>query len=242
MARLTSFSDFVGGESPLYNSQPKPYIYVLKYIIGKEDYLDELKEYITNFEDEESDYEDDDAFDPFMKKLKELLVSEDYDEIEEMIHNYEEYTTEDDDFDEDDDDYEEKMYDVAPSSEYDIEDDTDREEINKEIEESSLSDDLKSFLKVDIEFEDLEDTGFSIEGDEDEFQEAIDVDYEEIKEPDMDFDEMEESLDEVSDEEEIQKESKLNKEWINKQELLKKDKPLDLDDPGPRDVEGYEKD
>ena len=171
MAKLTSFTDFVGGDKPIYNSigQPKPYIYVIKYIMNKDtNYIDELKDYILSYQDEDSDYEDNNSYDPFMRKLKEFADDNNFDDIEELVLNYEDF--EDDDFDSDDDDYEEKLYgyDAAENvAEY--------IEINDVIEDSTLSDKLKDFLKIDVEFEDLNDD--SIEAD-DLFDENIDEDIE----------------------------------------------------------------
>lgn len=189
MAKLTSFSDFIGGEENFFKPiQPKPYIYVIKYIIGKEDYIDELKDYIINYQDEESDYEDDESYDPFMKKLKLLVEEDNFDEIEEMILNYESY---EDDFDEDDDDFEERMYDreyVEDEDVFSTEDDVlldyvEAKELERDIEASNLSDELKDFLKVDIEFEDLEDMDdeqYFDEPEEYELENAEEIDYEEI--------------------------------------------------------------
>lgn len=217
MAKLTSFSDFVGGDKPLYN-QIKPYIYVIRYIMGKDDYIDELKEYILNYRDEESDYEDDDHYDEFMERLKIYAEEENMEEIEEMILNYEDEAIEESD--EDDDDYEERMYNKEYSVEdddlvedqdvFDSEDDVilDYMETNDEIEDSiTLSDKLKDFLKIDIEFEDLG----KDEIDEDIIEEirAVQEDYMEDNIQDIDYVE-------VTDEEEIMEESRLNKEWIDK--------------------------
>ena len=186
MARLTNFSDFVGGDKYSYNpNPPKPYIYIIKYIMGKEDCIDELKEYILNYEDEESDYEDDDTYDPFMRKLKHYAKDDNIEEIEELVLNYEDFQ-EDEDFDSDDDDFEERLYDKEYVKDDDIFDDEnqdveefDHEELNKEIEDSNLNDKLKDFLKVEIDFEDLSEP--TLEEIEKDFDKAIeDVDFEEI--------------------------------------------------------------
>lgn len=202
MIKLTSFSDFINNDDNSDNRKPivKPYIYVIKYIMGKDDYVEELKEYISNYNDEESVYEDGDSYDPFMFKLKELVEEDNIDEIEEMILNYEDYEL-DVDYDEDDDDFEERMY----NKDY-VEDDTENqiyddevEEIETEFETIELSDKLKDFLKIDIEFEDLvdDDEYFEIEGEEDEFKDAEYVDYEEIVEDEQ----KEENTDEIKNDE-----------------------------------------
>jgi hypothetical protein len=107
MTRLTNYNNFVKGAEPKYN-QVKPYIYVLKYILGKEDCYDELRDYILNYSDDNSDYEDDKTYDQFMKTLKIYAMSDKFDDIEECVYNHDEF--EYDDFDETDDDFEEKMY------------------------------------------------------------------------------------------------------------------------------------
>jgi len=192
MARLTSFSDFVGGETPLYN-QPKPYIYVIEYIMGKIDYAEELKEYILNYRD----YEDEDNYDSFMEKLKMYVKENRFEEIEDMIINYSDY--EDSGFDEDDDDYEEKVYGG------DIKDEEDGE----------LSDDLKDFLKIDIEFEDIED---SIDEEFDNYEKSEDIDYEEILE---DLDETED--DDKSDYQKLSEEI----ENYDKDDIFRDGSPID---------------
>lgn len=216
MAKLTSFSDFVGGNKPHYN-QTKPYIYVIRYIMGKDDYINELKEYILNYRDEESDYEDDDHYDAFMERLKIYAEEENIEEIEEMILNYEDDALEE--TDDDDEDYEEKMY----NKEYSIDDDDliedqdvfeseddvilDYMETNDDIEDSTLSDKLKNLLKIDIEFEDLGKD--EIYDDIIEEIRGVQEDYMEDNIQDIDY------ID-ITDEEEIMEESRLNEEWIDK--------------------------
>jgi len=220
MAKLTSFSDFVGGDKPHYN-QTKPYIYVIRYIMGKDDYIDELKEYILSYRDDESDFEDDDHYDAFMERLKIYAEEENMEEIEEMILNYEDETLEESD--DDDDDYEERMYNKEYVEDEDVfasEDDVilDYMETNDEIEDSTLSDKLKDFLKIDIEFEDLG-------KDEIDYSEFGDVTEPPIKYADyMEKDVQDIDYIEVTDEEEIMEESRLNKEWIDKK---KKEKLID---------------
>ncbi len=228
MAKLTSFSDFVGGDKPYYN-QTKPYIYVIRYIMGKDDYIDELKEYILNYRDEESDYEDDDHYDEFMERLKIYAEEENMEEIEEMILNYEDEALEE--TDDDDDNYEERMYNKEYSVEdddlvedqdvFDSEDDVilDYMETNDEIEDSTLSDKLKDFLKIDIEFEDLgkDEIDYSEFGDDVTEPPIKYADYMEKDVQDIDYIE-------VTDEEEIMEESRLNKEWIDKK---RKEKLID---------------
>ena len=205
MARVTNFTDFVDSGSP--SNQPKPYIYVIKYIMGKDDYVDELKEYILNYQDDDSDYEDDDYYDSFMEKLKILAEENDIEEIEEIILDYEADSTEESD--EDDDDYEEKSYNgfkIEDSDVFDSEkdvmldyietnedfEDVDFHELEKEVEESNLSEKLKEFLIEDLvsdeeEFEDVDII-------EEKFyeEEAEDVDYEEIIDEEKLIDEIEE--------------------------------------------------
>jgi hypothetical protein len=136
-----------------------------------------------------------------------------------MIINYEEFEDEED-FDSDDDNYEERMFDKEYAKDSDVfenekdvvldyiethEDDIDHESIK--IEDSDLNDKLKDFLKVDIKFEDLEDS--SLEDIESEFDKSIeDIDFEEIvneedKKPtwnDETFDVKEEEEEELKDE------------------------------------------
>lgn len=209
MAKLTSFSDFVNSDDkPQYNN-PKPYIYVIKYILGKEDYVDELKEYILNYHDEFTDYEDDKSFDPFMKDLKTYADQDDVDGIEDMVLNY--YDDEPNtDYLEDDEDLEERMY-----NKYGFSGD---DKINNYSENNILSDDLKEFLNIDINFEDLDDNEIltredyyddeddeddedileveTIEIDEDEYgpseEDIKDIDYEEIIEEALIIEEEEE--------------------------------------------------
>ena len=229
MAKLTSFTDFVGGDKPIYNnSQPKPYIYVIKYIMGKDiDYSEELKEYILTYKDEESDYEDDNSYDPLMRRLKEFAEDDNYDEIEELVLNYEDF--EDDDFDSDDDDYEEKLYKGYNEP-------VDYIEINDVIEDSTLSDKLKDFLKIDIEFEDLGKESIEAEDDFDEdiekdFNVGMNEDLEELIEEeweleeyhddntiDIDYEEIvEEALDEEKEEEDLDiKKDKDEREFLDK--------------------------
>lgn len=178
MGKLTSFSDFINGENPKYN--PKPYIYVLKYIIGKEDYAEELKDYILSYHDDLSDYEDDKSFDPFMRDLKMYAEEGDIDEIENMILNYEE----DADYNdyEDEDDLEEIMY-----NKYNFIEDN---EINN-YTNNNMSEDLKEFLNIDIDFEDLNDDIIS----EDYF--VINTDSEYTEENDMDDDTKSENIYEI---------------------------------------------
>lgn len=167
---IDSFNDFVGGWTPDSSNVKKPYIYVMEYILSKENSMNELKEYILSYTDEESDYEDNKSYDPFMKKLKILASQDEFNEIEEMILSYESYSDERLDFDSDDDDFEEKMYDPDYDDddnieenkypEYDDDDDDDLENDEdfietEQISNYGLSDQLKEFLKVDIEFEDL---------------------------------------------------------------------------------------
>ena len=213
MAKLTSFNDFIGNDGGNYTpksnyQQPKPYIYVIKYIMGKEEYIDELKEYILNYRDEESDFEDDKAFDPFMNKLKNCAKGNNIDEIEDLILDYEDYV--DVDFDEDDEDYEEKMYNKDGFAD---EEDNDIivEETDNNGNFNELSDKLKDFLKMDTEYE-IEDIDEDLIFNEDDYdfddyvqleedeenlfvdlEENIieDIDYEEIK--DIDYTEYDES-------------------------------------------------
>lgn len=161
MTRLISFSDFVEGETPIYN-QPRPYIYVIEYIMGKIDYAEELKKYILNYKDNESDYDDEDNYDSFLEKLKIYVKENKFEEIEDMIMSYSDY--ENSSFDEDDDDYEEKIYGGDMKDE----------------ETNELSNNLKDFFEIDIEFEDLE--KISIDDDFDNYEETKDIDYEEILE------------------------------------------------------------
>jgi len=172
MAKLTSFNDFVNGDDSEYN-QPKPYIYVMRYIISKDDYVEELKEYIRNYEDDESIYEDDMSYDPFMRKLKYLVEEDDIDKIEDMVLSYESYSDSMFDFNEEDDDFEEKMY------------GTDIDESEEEI-----SDELKDFLK--IEEVDFEKDSYNTEELFDEIEKEIfeDVEDYDIEELDLELDDI----------------------------------------------------
>jgi len=214
MARITSYSSFIKGEDPKY-IQPKPYIYVLKYILGKEGYFDELKDYILNYSDDNSDYEDDKTYDAFMKTLKIYAMEDKFDEIEELVFNHNEI--EYDDFDESDDDFEEKMYykdgfaknqeiyfdtDDSPVSDIieDFIDDSEEAIYDYRLEEldrmeSELFDD-EDLSDVDIddeEFSDLEDIDSEING--------IDIDYKEISNSENDCeDECDDAVIEEDDE------------------------------------------
>lgn len=196
MARLTSYNNFVKGEEPKYN-QPKPYIYVLKYIISKENNYDELRDYILNYSDDNSDYDDDKTYDQFMKTLKIYAMGDRFYEIEEMVFNHDEF--EYDDFDESED-LEEKMYykdgfaksqevyfDAGDSIVSDIIEDfieDDSEDYNSRIEElDKMEDELFSeedlrdkFFDDDDEFNDLEEIDGKIHG--------IDIDFEEVNDSD----------------------------------------------------------
>ena len=138
MSKLTNFSDFVGGNNQKYNKPPKPYIYVIEYILSKDNYIDELKDYITNYQDELYEYEYSKYFDQIISKLKYHIMNNEIEEIEDMVLNYKDF--EDDPFDEDDEDIEEKMY----KSEFE---DTEKNDY--------LSEKLRNFLKIDITFEDI---------------------------------------------------------------------------------------
>lgn len=189
---IDKFNDFIVGVSESSNNGKKPYIYVMEYILSKDNSFNELKEYITNYEDDDSDYEDDASKDPFMEKLKILADDDNLEEIEEMIISYDEYSDNNFDYDDDDDDFEEKMYnkDFVEDKE-DIIDDY--EQIENEIETSNLSDQLKDFLKIDIEFEDL--------GKENE---AIDIEFDELGQ-NITFEKREEILNSKYD--------KINEDW-----------------------------
>jgi len=207
---INSFHDFVGGPvgGASGSDGPRPYIYVIEYILTKDDCEKELKEYILGYKDSLEDYEDDKSYDSLLRKLKNLAEDDDFDEIEELVYSYD--PTAGVDYDEDDDDFETKMYNPDYQNDVDDIEDIDVEELKDEVENSYLSDDLKSFLKVDIEFEDLfdedelestededdEPEDVSIESDEDEFIDNVpeeedfddieDADFEEIKDDNSD--------------------------------------------------------
>lgn len=192
---IDSFNDFVSGDDRFERKSSKstdikPYIYVLRYIISKDNYFTELKEYIINYSDDQTDYEDGNIYDSFIDKLKELAENNEFAEIEDMIDSYEDFSDDDLDYDENDDDYEEKFYcdDYVDEDENDyMEDENDYmedEEIEYEVQNSKiLSDKLKDFLKLDLQFEDLEE----YEYDDEEIidgNNVIDVKYEEIQDND----------------------------------------------------------
>lgn len=194
---INNFNDFIGGGSRESSNIKKPsYIYVIEYIMSKDNYFDELKDYIINYDDDDSDYEDESSQDFFMKKLKNLAIKDNFDEIEEMISSFDEYLETDSDYDEDDDDFEEKMYNSDIDYSLDPDDDI-IEEIEEDIENSNLSEQLKDFLKVDIEFEDLG----KDENDEFESLGIKDIDFEIKKDDEEEKEDDEEEKDKKEDKE-----------------------------------------
>lgn len=197
MARLTSYSNFIkGDDEPKYN-QTKPYIYVLKYILSKENYIDELRDYILNYSDDNSDYEDDKSYDQFMKTLKIYAMGDKFDEIEDLVFNYDEF--ESDDFDETDDDFEEKMYykdgfaktqeiyfDFEPKSLAEIISEFD-EDINYNVYDSRI----EELEKMESELFDDEDDDI---GNYDEIEELEDIDNE-VRGIDIEFEEVDTTID-----------------------------------------------
>jgi hypothetical protein len=224
MTRITNYSNFIKNDKP-QNNQPKPYIYVLNYILSKEGYFDELRDYILNYSDEQVDYGDDNTYDRFMKTLKIYAMKDKFDEIEDLVFNYEEFDF--DDFDESDDDFEEKMYyrdDFPKRREIHFEEEKSPEKIMSEEEiqfdfdelncdfddsdrieeledmEGDIYDDDNNITEDDVEYAqgDLED----IEGLDSKIN-GIDIEFEELKDSkdDESFDEIEEIKDEIVEDE-----------------------------------------
>jgi len=200
---IDKFNDFVGGDTNSSNIEKKPYIYVIEYILSKNDSTEELKNYILDYIDDSSEYEDELSYDIFMSKLKEHAENNEFDEIEDMISSYDEYSDDKLDYDSDDDDFEEKMYNRDFVEMEDGVIDTNCDEI-EEIENTSLSDQLKEFLKIDIEFEDLgkDDNVIDIEFDElgqnitsEKREEILNSKYNELNEKDNRIEQIEKLID-----------------------------------------------
>lgn len=205
MARLTSYNNFIKSEEPKYN-QPKPYIYVLKYILGKENNFDELRDYILNYSDDNSDYEDDKTYDQFMKTLKIYAMEDKFDEIEELVFSHDEF--EFDDFDESDEDFEEKMYYTDGFAK--------NQEVYFDMKDTQISDIIEDFIddsedaSYDYRIEELDRMESELFDDEylsdddiddDEFSDIEDIDSE-INGIDIEFEELSDKDDECENKEE----------------------------------------